>query len=860
MVKPSRAARHPSGKALRRGNSRAVRLPWWLPGSLFLLAALALFGEFLFSDQMLYGEDSLSLGYMARAFFAERLGQGDFPLWNPRLLGGVPFLEALSAGDSIYPASLLYLFMEPHRALGWKLVLHVLGGGFFMYGWARSLGLGRPAATLGGLAWLMAPVIVTLVLPGNDGKLMVASLAPLVFWAAESVLRSPSGRSAAGLAGAVAVISLTTQFQTAHFLFGSVGAYAVFRAVQLWKAGRPAKGARKSTKGAGKPAESTQKPGNGAQKPGNAARGTRHPAAAFAIFLGSAVLGAGIAAVQLIPAAQYVTESSRRITTTVGATPEERLAYAGSWSFHPEEVAALIVPEFVGNTAADADWARGTYWGRNALKLNHEYLGVTVLALALFGVCGRRRRGLRWFTAVMSATWLLFALGAHTPVWRIFYEVVPGISIFRVPAISAFLVSFGVTTLFALGVDDLVRESRSPGRFLRGRRGRVLLGFVGLLLLGLLLQSSGALGSMWTAILYSDAGERSLAAFAAASPHITRGFGIALLLAVLAVVLVWLVMEGRVPLTTALAALLLLVALDLGRIDRPFISTFDFHAWAAPNNNTRFLEQRRDAEPPFRVADLRRSDQDVDLAMYGLDLMAGHHPNDLARYRQLLGLEGSRAAGANTRHPNIMRMMNVKYLVWPREIAGRPPYQGAQALSSAQGSRGVEAVYAYPGLDRAWVADEVIVLDDDAALARILSQDFDPGREAILAQPGARAAADGGGARGAGPVTWELFEPDHRRLRVTTGGPGLLIVSENWFPGWVADVNGEPATVHRASLTLQAVEIPAAGSHTVTLRFTAPTVRSALRISVAAAVITILLFASSYLRGRPKWLRRQRAG
>lgn len=818
---------------MTNSGSYAEHLPWWLPGSLFLLATGALFGEFLFSDQMLYGEDSLSLGYVARAYFAERLGQGDFPLWSPRLLGGVPFLEALAAGDSIYPTSLLYLFLEPHRVLGWKLLLHVLGGGFFMYGWARSLGLARPAATLGGLAWLMAPVMVTLVLPGNDGKLMVASLAPLVFWAAESVLRLPSGRSAAGLAGAVAVTSLTTQFQTAYFLFGSVGTYAVFRAVQLWKAGRPAKGAG---------------------KPGKAARGTRHALAPFAIFLGSAVLGAGIASVQMIPAAKYVTESSRRITTTVGATPEERLAYASSWSFHPEEVAALVVPEFVGNTAAAADWARGTYWGRNALKLNHEYLGVTVLALALFGFCGRRRRGLRWFMAVMSVTWLLFALGTHTPVWRIFYEVVPGISIFRVPAISAFLVSFGVTTLFALGVDDLVRGSVSPGKFLRDRRGHALLGFTGLLLLGLLLQSSGALGSMWTAMLYSDASERSLAAFAAAAPHITRGFGIALLLAVLATGLVWLMMEGKAPLTAALAALTLLVALDLWRIDRPFISTLDFHAWAAPDNNTRFLEHRRNVGPPFRVADLRRSDQDVDLAMYGLDLMAGHHPNDLARYRRLLGLEGSGAAGANTRHPNILRMMNVKYLVWPQEIAGRPPYPGAQALSSAPGGRGVEAVYAYPGLDRAWVADEVIVLDDDAALARILSQDFDPGREAILAQQSAQAATGGGGAQGAGPVTWELFEPDHRRLHVTTGSPGLLVVSENWFPGWVAEVNGEPATVHRANLTLQAVEIPAAGSHTVTLRFTAPTVRSALRISVAAAAITILLFASTYLRGRPRRL------
>ena len=809
------------------------RLPFWLSAGIFVVATVILFGEFIFSDQMLYGEDTLSLGYMTRAFFAEYLRAGDFPLWAPRLLGGVPMIEAISAGDSIYPTSLLYLFMEPYRVIGWKFVLHVLGGGFFMYGWVRSLGLGRPAATLGGLAWLMAPVIVTLTLPGNDGKLMVASLAPLVFWAAESVLRTPSGRTAAGLAGAVAVTSLTTQFQTAYFLFGTVGAYAVFRAVRLWKG---------------------QGTGSGARGPSGARRPKR-ALVSFAIFLGSAVLGAGMAAVQLVPAAQYVTESSRRTATTVEATPEERIAYASSWSFHPEEVASLVVPEFVGNTAADADWGRETYWGRNALKLNHEYLGVTVFVLAVFGFCGRRRRGLRWFMAVMSLTWLLFALGAHTPVWRIFYEIVPGISIFRVPSISVFLVSFGVTTLFALGVEDLVRGSPSPGAFLRGRRGRAMLGFTGLLLLGLLLQSSGALGSIWTTMLYSDASERSLRAFAAATPYITRGFGIALLMAVLTVALVWLVMDGRVPLTTALAVLALLVALDLGRIDRPFIRTFDFHAWAAPNNNTRFLEQRRDADPPFRVADLR-SAQYVDLAMYGLDLFAGHHPNDLARYRRLLGLEGSRAAGANTRHPNVLKMMNVKYLVWPQEVAGGPPYQGAQALSSAPGGRGVEAVYVYPGLDRAWVVDEITVLEDDeAALARILSQDFDAGREAILADPANLAAVGGAGTSGAGPVAWELFDPDHRRLRVSTGGPALLVVSENWFPGWVAEVDGEPAAVHRANLTLQAVEIPAAGNHTVTLRFTAPTVRSSLRISIVAGVITLLLFASSCLRGRLGWLR-----
>ncbi len=806
------------GRPTRGAGLDAEALSWWVPGLAFLFATLVLFGEFVFSDRMLYGEDSLSLGYMARADFAERLRAGDFPLWAPRLLGGIPFVEALSAGDSIYPTSLLYFVVEPYRALGWKLVLHVLAGGFFMYGWARHLGLGRPAATVAGVAWLTAPVMATLALSGNDGKLMVAALAPLVFWATGVAFRRPGGRSTAGLAGAVALVSLTTQFQTAYFLFGSAGAFAVFLAVRAW---------RDPTSG----------------EPGTR---TRRVGLAMGTFLLGSLLGGGIAAVQLIPAARYVTESSRRIATTVDATPEEAVAYSSSWSLHPEEVVALIVPEFVGNTAADAEWGQGTYWGRNALKLNHEYLGATAVALALFALAGRRRRALKAFMATMSLAWLLFALGAHTPVWRILYEVVPGISLFRAPSLGAFLIGFGVVTLLALGLDDLVADER-PGRaFASAPGGRAMLGFSGLLLAGLLLQSSGALAALWTTAVHAEIGPRSLAALERAQPFVTRGFAIALLWSLLAAAAVWAARERKLPASAALALLGVLIALDAGRIDRAFIRTWDFHSWAAPDANTRFLEERRDAGPPFRVADLRGSDQSVDLAMFGLDLVAGHHPNDLARYRQLLGLEASARSGAHVRNPNVLRLANVKYLLWPEEAAGGPPYPGAEPLSTAATARGTEAVYPFPGMDRAWVVGRHSVAEDDVALERMLLPSFDPAREAILAEPLDVAPS----AEPRGRVEWELDEPDERRLRVRVDGPGLLVVSENWFPGWVAEIDGREVPVRRANLTFQAVVLPEAGEHAVELRFTAPTVRSALGVSALATVCALAALAISLIRAR----------
>ena len=347
-------------------------------------------------------------------------------------------------------------------------------------------------------------------------------------------------------------------------------------------------------------------------------------------------------------------------------------------------------------------------------------------------------------------------------------------------------------------------------------------------------------------MIHPGADERSIAVLAAAGPFITLGFGIAFVLAALTVTAAWAVLERRVPVTAALAALAVLVAVDLGRIDRAFITTLDFHAWAAPDGNVRFLQDRRAEEAPFRVADLRGDDQNVDLAMFGMDLVTGHHPNDLARYRQLLGLAGSRREGANTRHPTVLRMLNVKYLVWPEERAGQPPMAGARPLSTARTASGAEAVYAFPGLDRAWLAGTATVMDDSAALDRILAPGFDPRGEVIVAEPVPLMPAAGV----MGDIAWEVDEPDYRRLRVRTTGPALLVVSENWFPGWVADVDGEPAATHRANLTLQAVEIPAAGDHTVTLRFTAPTVRSALRISLAAAALTVLLLVAPLLPSR----------
>ena len=144
MAKRKKATQKPERVQATSAAAQGVQIPSWVPVILYGVVTLFLFRGFVFSREMLFGSDTLALGYMAREFYATAMSGEGFPLWNPIILGGTPFIESLAGGDSLYPPSALLLFLlDPYRALGWKLVLHVFFAGIFMYGWIRRLGCDR---------------------------------------------------------------------------------------------------------------------------------------------------------------------------------------------------------------------------------------------------------------------------------------------------------------------------------------------------------------------------------------------------------------------------------------------------------------------------------------------------------------------------------------------------------------------------------------------------------------------------------------------------------------------------------------------------------------------------------------------
>jgi hypothetical protein len=147
-------------------------------------------------------------------------------------------------------------------------------------------------------------------------------------------------------------------------------------------------------------------------------------------------------------------------------------------------------------------------------------------------------------------------------------------------------------------------------------------------------------------------------------------------------------------------------------------------------------------------------------------------------------------------------------------------------------------------LPRAWVVTRIEVQPDRARrLERFRSPDWDPATLALIEAP-LSAAPPPGPASAA-----RVLEHAPGRYRIEAAGPGLLVLSEAWFPGWTAAVDGADAPVRRANHFIQAVEIPP-GRHEVVFAYRSTQLGRGLLLAAVGVALGIGLWVRARLRGR----------
>ncbi|HEY6230958.1 MAG TPA: YfhO family protein [Pyrinomonadaceae bacterium] len=135
---------------------------------------------------------------------------------------------------------------------------------------------------------------------------------------------------------------------------------------------------------------------------------------------------------------------------------------------------------------------------------------------------------------------------------------------------------------------------------------------------------------------------------------------------------------------------------------------------------------------------------------------------------------------------------------------------------------------------RAWLVSEAEAVDGEEALRRIRgesSTDFDPRRTALLEmRPDQLPQLPGGTLSPDSTARITSYQPNRLQVQTNAPIPTILILSEIFYPGWVASVDGRPAQIYLTDYLLRGVALPS-GQHAVEMHYTAPAARNGAIIS-----------------------------
>ena len=767
------------------------------------LAYPALAGRFLVSPH----SDQYIAGYAFREFAASTLrATGHFPLWNPYLFGGMPFVAAMH-GDIFYPTFLLRMVMPTDVAMTWGFIIHIFLSGLFTFGFLRAIGYTFYGSLIGGIAYMMSGQIASYVSPGHDGKLFVSALFPLALWVLYRGIRGGKTWTWGGFALIIGLCVLSPHPQLLQYTLLASGAYALFLAFATL---------------------------DGVSLPRAVA--IKRLAAALA----AVVVGLAIGAVQFLPVREYVAWSPR-----AGGVADYRIATSYAWN--PEELLNVYLPQFSGML--------GNYWGRNVIHLHSDYVGVVVLVLAGAAFIGlrndsRRKHIIFWSVALVVS--LLWSLGSSTPFYHIPYAIVPGTKYFRAPATIFFVGTLAIALLACAGAE----------RFLERRVSRKYL--IGWLIAGGVIAVLASLGGL-SSVAESLVDERMFDRVIANRGALVFGAWRSFFFVAIVVGLGLATLRGKISGRAVAWALAGLMAVDLWTVEK------NYWVFSPPAKiifaSDPIIEMLKSEKQPARVLPFEARDTpQPEPFLFGDGLMIhrirnvlGYHGNQLGRYHAAAGertndLTGTNTGGSRLFLPNVLALTNTKYFL--TNVPELPFGNTTLAKGPVVNASG-DTVYLYRvNADNrySWLTPVAVKAPDDQVLATILNPRFDVKRAALF-DTSANVTVSPGVQTLPPPLTVETsvrhYEPGKVQIDLSAPAPqgSSLVVSENYYPGWKATVDGKAARIGRADYTLIGVELPQ-GARSIELLFTSPSYERGKTITWLAIAIGILMLGVGVWRDR----------
>jgi len=142
-------------------------------------------------------------------------------------------------------------------------------------------------------------------------------------------------------------------------------------------------------------------------------------------------------------------------------------------------------------------------------------------------------------------------------------------------------------------------------------------------------------------------------------------------------------------------------------------------------------------------------------------------------------------------------------------------------------------------MPRAFVVHRAEIENDEQMLARLQDPNFRPEQVVLLSDGESSDQADGLGL-GKDEVAINSYEPERVSVQAKTDQPGYLVLTDSWYPGWIASVDGQPSPIYRADYIFRAVALPP-GQHAVVFEYRPMTFLWGALITLSSLVLAGIL-------------------
>lgn len=449
---------------------------------------------------------------------------------------------------------------------------------------------------------------------------------------------------------------------------------------------------------------------------------------------------------------------------------------AARYPVSPLSFWTIFVPGLFGEAADDSFRLPGLYWEQ------YGYAGVLTALLAVVGlVVGRHNRPAR-LLAVIAALSYLLVLGKNTPVFGWAFAVLPGMSHFRFP--SRFLVFFdlAIALLAGLGLTHCLAALRPRWRWVAAS---IVIAFTA--------------GDLW-----SHQGRQV--------PQIA-----------------W--ERWMAPIDT-----LRILAASRPEEGGPW-RCHSLDAWLAHGQT--FHAARGwsgDLEPYVRLRALLQPSFNL---LFGVEMPDGYSNLVPRHYEAVWGSE-KQPGVRSTQHletgdldPTFAKMLRLFNVRWLLSVT---PLRSEMLLHGVRSAEGVDVYELADPLPRAFVVGEVKPAASDEEALRVLADPaFDATRQAVVQGAPIELPADAAPSR---EVRITRRANCRVALRANLARPGLLVLSEGYYPGWQATVDGAEAPIVRTNVMMRGVVVPA-GEHEIDFRFRSRSVAAGMVLSVATLALLL---------------------